>query len=56
MILCDRADCEAIADDLEIEDDGTEHRPCSFHTRARSTPRASPHHYQTRKLGSKALT
>ena len=26
MVLCDRAKCEAIADYLEIEADGTEHR------------------------------
>jgi hypothetical protein len=34
LILCDRTDCDAIADYLEIEDDGTEHRRCSFHTRS----------------------
>jgi len=44
MILCDRQDCEAIADYLEVEQDGTEHRLCAFHTKshtyaARLTPR-----------------
>jgi hypothetical protein len=34
MILCDRNECEAIADYLEIEENGTEHRLCSFHTRS----------------------
>ena len=34
LILCDREDCEAIADYLEVEDDGNEHRLCSFHTRS----------------------
>jgi hypothetical protein len=34
MILCDREECEAIADYLEVEDDGSEHRLCSFHTRS----------------------
>ena len=32
MILCDRKGCEAIADYLEVEADGTEHRLCAFHT------------------------
>lgn len=32
MILCDRPKCEAIADYLEVEADGTEHRLCAFHT------------------------
>ena len=32
LILCDRNDCEAIADYLEVADDGTEYRLCSFHT------------------------
>ena len=32
MILCDRKGCEAIADYLEVELDGTEHRLCAFHT------------------------
>ena len=32
MILCDRPNCEAIADYLEVELDGTEHRLCAFHT------------------------
>jgi len=34
MILCDRQDCEATADYLEAEPDGTEHRLCSFHTQS----------------------
>jgi hypothetical protein len=34
LILCDREDCEAIADYLEVDDDGTEHRLCGFHTRS----------------------
>ena len=33
VILCDRDGCEAIADYLEIEDDGNEYRRCAFHTR-----------------------
>jgi hypothetical protein len=32
MVLCDRPKCEAIADYLEVEADGTEHRLCAFHT------------------------
>ncbi len=32
MVLCDRQGCEAIADYLEVEADGTEHRLCAFHT------------------------
>jgi hypothetical protein len=32
MILCDQAGCEAIADYLEVEADGTEHHLCAFHT------------------------
>lgn len=32
IILCDRQDCDAIADYLEIEADGTEHRHGGFHT------------------------
>jgi hypothetical protein len=32
MIICDRPRCEAIADYLEIEADGTEHRLCGYHT------------------------
>ena len=32
MILCDRAGCDAIADYLEVEVDGTEHHLCAFHT------------------------
>jgi hypothetical protein len=32
MILCDRPKCEAIADYLEVEADGTEHFHCRFHT------------------------
>ena len=34
MILCDRAGCEAIADYVEVEEDGTEHRLCAFHTQS----------------------
>lgn len=36
LILCDRGGCEAIADYLEVEDDGTEHRYCAFHTQSRT--------------------
>jgi hypothetical protein len=32
MVLCDRPTCEAIADYLEVELDGTEHRLWAFHT------------------------
>jgi hypothetical protein len=32
MILCDQPNCEAIADYLEVEADGTEHFHCGFHT------------------------
>ena len=32
MALCDRKGCDAIADYLEVEADGTEHRHCAFHT------------------------
>ena len=32
MVLCDRPKCEATADYLEIEADGTEHRLCAYHT------------------------
>jgi len=32
MVLCDRQGCDAIADYLEVEADGTEHRLCAFHT------------------------
>jgi len=32
MVLCDRPTCEAIADCLEVELDGTEHHLCAFHT------------------------
>ena len=32
MVLCDRPTCEGIADYLEVELDGTEHRLCAFHT------------------------
>ena len=32
MILCDRPKCEAIADYLEVEADGTEHHLCAFHS------------------------
>src|SRR5438132_14409621 len=34
MIVCDWNGCEAIADYLEVEDDGTEQRLCAFHTRS----------------------
>jgi hypothetical protein len=34
MILCDRQDCEAIADYLEVEADGTEHHLCAFHIKS----------------------
>jgi hypothetical protein len=34
MIVCDRDGCEAIADYLEVEDDGTEQRLCASHTRS----------------------
>ena len=34
MILCDQSGCDAISDYLEIEDDGTEHHLCAFHTRS----------------------
>jgi hypothetical protein len=32
MVLCDRPKCEAIADYLEVELAGTEHRLCALHT------------------------
>ncbi len=34
MILCDQAGCDAVADYLEIEDNGMEHHLCAFHTRS----------------------
>ena len=36
VILCDESQCEAIADYLEIEDNGTEHHLCAFHTRSQT--------------------
>jgi hypothetical protein len=34
MVLCDREDCEGIADYLEVDDDGSEPRLCGLHTRS----------------------
>jgi hypothetical protein len=34
IVLCDREDCEGIADYLEVDDDGSEHRLCGLHTRS----------------------
>jgi hypothetical protein len=33
-VLCDLSGCAAIADYLEIEENGTEHHLCAFHTRS----------------------
>ena len=38
MILCDRKGCDAIADYLEVEADGTEHHLCAFHTMSQKYP------------------
>lgn len=45
LVLCDRNDCEAIADYLEVADDGTEYRRCSFIRAASNARPASPHAY-----------
>jgi len=43
MILCDRQDCEVIADYLEVAADGTEHHLCAFHTKSHTyTARLAP--------------
>lgn len=56
MILCDRKGCDAIADYLEIEADGTERRLCAFHTMSdkyasRLPARAPSHEFPSRRVG-----
>jgi len=34
MVFCDGPKCEAIADYLKVEADGTEHRHSAFHTKS----------------------